>query len=193
MTGPARHGGTPERPSIVVRHHPDAPVAVLREVLAGAEEEGVPVLAWPDPTAGAGPPGDGGAVALAHRAARRSPLDTGVGIDVDGAVAVHHAKLPPRGPAFVEPAPAAAVPAGPAPPAAVSTGPAPPAAVSAEPAPPVAVPDEPAPPAAVSTGATSSAAVPDVPTPPGRRAGAAAARIVTGLPLPLDGPGRCGP
>ena len=153
MTGPARDGGAPERPSIVVRHHPHAPAAVLREVLAGAEEEGVPVLAWPDPTAGAGPPGDGGAVALAHRAARRSPLDTGVGIDVDGAVAVHHAKLPPRGPAFTEPAPAAAVP----------------------------------------TGATPSAAVPDVPTPPGRRSGAAAARIVTGLPLPLDGPDRCGP
>lgn len=102
---PARHGGTPERPSIVVRHHPDAPGAVLREVLAGAEEEGVPVLAWPDPTAGTGPPGDSGAVALAHRAARRSRLDVGVGVDARGTVAVHHAKLPPERPALTGPAP----------------------------------------------------------------------------------------
>lgn len=138
-----RDGSAPEPPSVVVRHHPDAPAAVLREVLAGAEEEGVPVAAWPDPTAATGPAGDACAVALAHRAARRSQLDSGVGVDVHGAVAVHHAKLPPDRPALTEPPPA-----------------------------PSAVPDS-------------------SPAPPGRRAGAAAARIVTGLPLPLGaaGPG----
>ncbi|MEJ8277364.1 glycerol dehydratase reactivase beta/small subunit family protein [Pseudonocardia spirodelae] len=122
----------PEPPAVVVRHHPDAPAAVLREVLAGVEEEGVPAAAWPDPTAVGGPPGDAGAVALAHRAARRSRLDVGVGIDAAGAVVVHHAKLPADRPALTEPGP-------------------------------------------VRAGAHP---------PYGRAAGAAAARIVTGLPLP---------
>lgn len=122
---PAGHGSAPEPPSVVVRHHPDAPAAVLREVLAGAEEEGVPVAAWPDPTAATGPAGDACAVALAHRAARRSQLDSGVGVDVHGAVAVHHAKLPPDRPALTEPPPAPPAVPGPSPAPPGSTGPSP--------------------------------------------------------------------
>ncbi|WFG45464.1 glycerol dehydratase reactivase beta/small subunit family protein [Pseudonocardia alni] len=131
--GPA---SAPEPPSVVVGHHPDIPDPVLREVLAGAEEEGVPVTTWPDPDAVGGPDG---VVALAHRAAQRSRLDVGVGIDADGSVVVHHTTLPADRPAFTEPGPGPAVPAGP-------------------------------------EGAGGR--------PHGRRAGAAAARIVTGLPLP---------
>ncbi|WP_226352076.1 MULTISPECIES: glycerol dehydratase reactivase beta/small subunit family protein [unclassified Pseudonocardia] len=133
--GPA---SAPEPPSVVVGHHPDTPAPVLREVLAGAEEEGVPVTTWPDPAAAGGPDG---LVALAHRAAQRSRLDVGVGIDADGSVVVHHTKLPTDRPAFTEPAPG---PAG-------SGGP----------------------------GGSGSGDRPH-----GRHAGAAAARIVTGLPLP---------
>ncbi|WP_224390550.1 glycerol dehydratase reactivase beta/small subunit family protein [Pseudonocardia sp. ICBG1293] len=134
----SRAASAPEPPSVVVRHHPGAPAAVLREVLAGAEEEGVPVEAWPDPTTVGGPPGDAGAVALAFRAAQRSRLDVGVGVDEGGTVVVHHAKLPAERPARTDPAPDPA-----------QHGP--------------GGPGEP---------------------PHGRRSGAAAARIVTGLPLP---------
>ncbi|GAA1205687.1 glycerol dehydratase reactivase beta/small subunit family protein [Prauserella alba] len=72
----------------------------MRELLAGLEEEGVPVrLASGTPTGGAATsPADSGeaatAVELAHAAARASPLDVGVGIDVEGRVCVHHAKRP---------------------------------------------------------------------------------------------------
>ncbi|WP_226357698.1 glycerol dehydratase reactivase beta/small subunit family protein [Pseudonocardia sp. ICBG601] len=128
----SRPASAPEPPAVVVHHHPDAPVAVLREVLAGAEEEGVPVEASPDPETD-------GAVGQAHRAAQRSRLDVGVGVDADGSVVVHHVKLPADRPAFTEAVPDPAAPAGPE--------------VAAD-------------------------------RPHGRRAGAAAARIVTGLPLP---------
>lgn len=108
-----------EPPVIVVRHG-GASAAVLREVCAGAEEEGVPTRVEDAATP------DGPAV-LAHTAALASPLEVGVGIDADGAVAVHHASLPPGTPAL-----------------------------------------------AVASGGD----------PPGwRRAGAVAARIVTGLPI----------
>lgn len=134
-SGPA---SAPEPPSVVVGHHPDTPALVLRQVLAGAEEEGVPVTTWPDPAAAGGPDG---LVALAHRAAQRSRLDVGVGIDADGSVVVHHTKLPADRPAFTEPAPGPAAP--------------------------------------VDPGRPGSGDRPH-----GRHAGAAAARIVTGLPLP---------
>lgn len=89
------------------RHSPPTVVARcvgdhgVRELLAGLEEEGVPVrLADPaDASADAGGAtcGDGAsatAVELAHAAARASPLDVGVGIDSEGRVCVHHAKRP---------------------------------------------------------------------------------------------------
>ena len=85
----------PEPPTIVVRHG-GAPGPVLREVCAGAEEEGVPTRVEPS-----GTPAD--APALAHAAALASPLEVGVGIDADGAVAVHHASLPPGAPALALP------------------------------------------------------------------------------------------
>jgi len=65
----------------------DSPL--VREILAGLEEEGVPVgVATTDE---AGP-----AITLAHAAARSSALDVGVGVDTTGTVCVHHAKLPPE-------------------------------------------------------------------------------------------------
>lgn len=81
----------PEPPVIVVRHG-RAPAVALREVRAGAEEQGVPTRVdegAPD-----------AATALAHTAALASPLEVGVGIDGAGGVAVHHATLPPDAPAL---------------------------------------------------------------------------------------------
>jgi hypothetical protein len=86
----------PEPPTIVVRHG-CADDAVLREIRAGAEEEGVPTRV-DDGRAAAD------VVALAHTAALDSPLEVGVGIGADGAVAVHHASLPPGAPALTVPA-----------------------------------------------------------------------------------------
>ena len=76
-------GRRPERPAVVIACRGDP--AALREVRAGLEEEGVP--AREESVAG------DAAVALAHEAARRSPLDVGVGLAADGSVCVHHAKL----------------------------------------------------------------------------------------------------
>lgn len=63
--------------------------SVMREVLAGIEEEGVPAAA---------PPVDGAdrgvsAADLAQRAAMLSPLQVGVGIGAPGDIRVCHAKL----------------------------------------------------------------------------------------------------
>lgn len=100
-------------PSVVVLRAATAEAAVLREVCAGAEEEGVPTRV------GGTTPGDRDAsppdapspdaIALAHTAALDSRLDVGIGLDGAGAVAVHHAKLPERGPAEVV-APGASAP-----------------------------------------------------------------------------------
>ena len=81
----------PEPPVIVVRHG-GAPAVAVREVRAGAEEEGVPTRVE---EMASGPAG-----ALAHAAAVASPLEVGVGIDANGGVAVHHATLPPHTPAL---------------------------------------------------------------------------------------------
>lgn len=81
-----------EPPALVLRHGPGAPAEVLREVSAGAEEEGVPLRTRP----GSG----GGAVELAHAAAGESRLAVGVGVTADGEVAVHHAQLPADRPAL---------------------------------------------------------------------------------------------
>lgn len=79
--------GSAESPTIVVICPLQTPL--LREVLAGIEEEGVPysatvlsVVESPLPDA----------VTLAHRAAQRSSLDVGVGIDASGYICVHHTK-----------------------------------------------------------------------------------------------------
>ncbi len=70
-------------PAVLVATGDDAPPAVVREVCAGAEEQGVPTALL------GGPPGDRG-----RHAARESRLQVGVGVDADGAVAVHHALVP---------------------------------------------------------------------------------------------------
>lgn len=90
----------PHRPAIVVLAAAPAGAAV-REVCAGIEEEGVPHLVLA---------GDGDAVELARSAARRSPLDVGVGVDAGGRVCAHHDKLAAPLPALiVEPDAAAGV------------------------------------------------------------------------------------
>jgi sugar (pentulose or hexulose) kinase len=82
--------GRGERPAMLVHRHPAAPEPVLREVCAGAEEEGVPTEVVVAPEGGDAQD----ATALAHAAARESRLDVGIGIDASGAAAVHHVKLP---------------------------------------------------------------------------------------------------
>jgi hypothetical protein len=83
--------GTGERPAMLVYRDRAAPAPVLREICAGAEEEGVPTEVVDAP--------DGGdATALAHAAARESRLEVGIGVDASGAAAVHHGKLPERRP-----------------------------------------------------------------------------------------------
>jgi hypothetical protein len=101
----------PEPPAVVVRHD-GAPAAVLREVAAGAEEEGVPTRVEAAATGEAAPAdaaahaaalgrtGAARAAALGHTAALASPLEVGVGVDAAGALAVHHATLPPDAPAL---------------------------------------------------------------------------------------------
>lgn len=75
-----------EKPAIVLRHTGSPDPVVLREVCAGAEEEGVPTRVEQVR--------DADVLALAHAAALESPLETGIGIDGAGGVAVHHASLP---------------------------------------------------------------------------------------------------
>jgi Dehydratase medium subunit len=70
-------------PAVLVAIGDDAPPAVVREVCAGVEEQGVPTALL----GGAGR--DRG-----RHAARESRLQVGVGVDADGAVAVHHALVP---------------------------------------------------------------------------------------------------
>jgi hypothetical protein len=64
----------------------------VRELLCGAEEEGVPCEAEPA--------GEGGAVALAYKAAEASVLGVGLGLDKAGTAAVHYNKLPEDKPLF---------------------------------------------------------------------------------------------
>ena len=77
-------GGQPEKPAILVLSL--AGEELEREVLAGIEEEGVPYVVER-------PQDRPGAVEMATRAAERSSLSVGVGIDGDGRVCVQHDKL----------------------------------------------------------------------------------------------------
>ena len=85
------------RPAVLVYRHPGAPAAVLRQVCAGVEEEGVPT----DVTE---VPGPHDATALAHAAAGESRLGVGIGLDAAGAAAVHHGTLPEETPVAATPA-----------------------------------------------------------------------------------------
>lgn len=88
------------RPVVVVRYEPDRdPPALLRDIAAGLEEEGVPFRVEVGSAADA--------VSLAHEAAHASPLDVGVGVGGAAQVCVHHAKLPPHAPALLASASAA--------------------------------------------------------------------------------------
>ncbi|WP_159233521.1 glycerol dehydratase reactivase beta/small subunit family protein [Mycolicibacterium vanbaalenii] len=77
-------GGQPDRPAILVLSCTRGPVE--REVLAGIEEEGVPFVV--ERCGGAED-----ANILGRRAAGRSTLGVGVGIDGHGRVSVRHQKL----------------------------------------------------------------------------------------------------
>ena len=85
------------RPAVLVYRHPEAPAPVLRQVCAGAEEEGVPTDVVDVPR-----PDD--ATALAHAAAGESRLGVGIGLGSSGAAAVHHGTLPERTPVVAMPA-----------------------------------------------------------------------------------------
>jgi hypothetical protein len=74
-------------PAVLVALHDDAPAGVLREVCAGAEEQGIPTAVL----AGAS---TGDADDAARHAAAESRLEVGVGIGADGSVVVRHALVP---------------------------------------------------------------------------------------------------
>jgi hypothetical protein len=86
---PASKAPAPAPPSIVLLTA-DAPASVVRELCAGAEEQGVPIDVLPSSGAGRS------LSSLAHSAAGRSRLEVGVAVDRSGAVVVHHATLPPE-------------------------------------------------------------------------------------------------
>ena len=67
-------------PAVLVAVHDDAPPGVVREVCAGAEEQGIPtaILAGSD----------------AEHAAEESRLEVGVGVAADGTVVVRHGLVP---------------------------------------------------------------------------------------------------
>jgi hypothetical protein len=75
----------PVRPFVVIGTSGPEPSGIVRAVQAGLEEEGVPFdvhrYEQTDPCA------------LAHQAARDSPLDVGLGVTGEE-LCVHHAKLP---------------------------------------------------------------------------------------------------
>ncbi len=86
-----------ERPAVLLHAPAGAPAEAVREISAGAEEEGVPLrreaTGEPDGTSGTGE------TVLAYAAAQGSRLEVGIGLAVSGAVAVQHAKLPADRPA----------------------------------------------------------------------------------------------
>ncbi|WP_407685722.1 glycerol dehydratase reactivase beta/small subunit family protein [Mycobacterium sp. HUMS_1102779] len=73
---------------------------IVREVLAGIEEEGVPCSLCD--TAAEASVVAVGAVALAYSAAGRSRLEVGVAVGTGGLVCVHHVKRPATDPIVVE-------------------------------------------------------------------------------------------
>jgi hypothetical protein len=93
-----------EIPSVLVRHHPDAGARALREVCAGAEEEGVPTRVLVADAGACVVSEVPEAPVLAHCAALDSRLDVGIGLDGRGQVSVHHAKLPEGSPVRTLPA-----------------------------------------------------------------------------------------
>ncbi|MQL53315.1 propanediol utilization protein [Desulfofundulus thermobenzoicus] len=83
---------TGERPRVVLmRPLRNVSEVMVREVLLGLEEEGVPVVVQE---------GNGDAEELGHQAARLSPLEVGIGLDGQGKAVIHHCKLRRHQPVF---------------------------------------------------------------------------------------------
>jgi propanediol dehydratase-reactivating factor small subunit len=93
-------GGQPDKPAILVIS--GGGEVIEREVLAGIEEEGVPYVVESPGGEDAAAAGED-AHALARRAAGRSSLSVGVGIDDRGRVCVLHQKLADRLPGLSSP------------------------------------------------------------------------------------------
>ncbi|TWH21964.1 glycerol dehydratase reactivase beta/small subunit family protein [Prauserella rugosa] len=86
------------QPPAVVLRHLGEPGTVMRDLCAGLEEEGVPVLLeTSEPATAESRPAQAGAVAMAFAAAQASTLGVGIGVDA-AAVCVHHAKRPAASP-----------------------------------------------------------------------------------------------
>lgn len=91
---------TPASPAVVVYVDPSrAGTALLFELLAGLEEEGVPgqVHVIPVSSKVQEPLF---AVQLAYAAAKSSALEVGLGLDAQGAIALHHRRAEPNKPVF---------------------------------------------------------------------------------------------
>jgi hypothetical protein len=73
-------------PAVLVAAHDEAPSDVVRELCAGAEEQGVPTALLGSSSVAAEEAG--------RHAASESRLEVGVGVGVDGAVVVRHALVP---------------------------------------------------------------------------------------------------
>src|SRR5699024_8219484 len=73
-------------PAVLVAVPDDAPASVVREVCAGAEEQGIPTALLDAAVTGAD--------AAGRYAASESRLEVGVGVGADGAVVVRHALVP---------------------------------------------------------------------------------------------------
>lgn len=69
-------------PAVLVAVHDSSPATVVREVCAGAEEQGIPTALLSSSAQGADDAG--------RHAAAESRLEVGVGVGVDGAVVVRH-------------------------------------------------------------------------------------------------------
>ncbi len=97
-------GEYPDSPVVAVQVDPSrAGTALLLQLLAGLEEEGVPgrvQITEADLTADGQP----AAVAMAYEAARSSSLEVGLAMDAGGALALHHLRAEPDKPIFVAPA-----------------------------------------------------------------------------------------
>ncbi len=73
-------------PAVLVAVHDEAPPGVVRELCAGAEEQGIPTALLGSRAPAADPAG--------RHAASESRLEVGMGVGADGAVVVRHALVP---------------------------------------------------------------------------------------------------
>jgi hypothetical protein len=82
------------KPVVIILAVQPAPEATIAPILWGLEEEGVPAELYEVAS--------GEAEALAKEAATRSPLNVGIGINLDNlTIALHHRNLPLERPLFI--------------------------------------------------------------------------------------------